>query len=200
MAARPPSRDRLNTLRQNELSSIGLILALPALELPLSGAMTTKAEAVPATAVPNFLNVDSRVPGALRDLLAEADGCLKMGFLLGGTVCAQRAIQTILTLEDLNAANDDARLRALSEKYPGVPKVLFAVCARFREAPTNDQTPLDKDRLNLLMVTLKFMLYEIYVIARERTESLEHLQSILQRLDGDGAGAQSSSVLAFAKQ
>ena len=162
--------------------------------------MTTKPEAVPASAVPNFLNVDSRVPSALRDLLAEADGCLKMGFLLGGTVCAQRAIQSILSIEDVTGANDDARLRALSDKYPGVPKVLFAVCARFREAPTNDQSPLDKDRLNLLMVTLKFMLYEIYVIARERTDSLEYLQGILQRLDGDGATAQSSAVLAFAKQ
>ena len=90
-----------------------------------------------------------------------------------------------LTIEDVNGANDDARLRGLSDKYPGVPKVLFAVCARFREAST-DQTPLDKDRLNLLMVTLKFMFYEIFVIARERKESLEHLQKILERLDGEG--------------
>jgi hypothetical protein len=161
--------------------------------------MTTKPEAVSAPAVPTFLNVDGRVPAALRDLLAEADGCLKMGFLLGGTVCAQRAIQTILTIEDVNGANDDARLRGLSDKYPGVPKVLFAVCARFREAST-DQTPLDKDRLNLLMVTLKFMFYEIFVIARERKESLEHLQKILERLDGEGGVGQSSAVLAFAKQ
>lgn len=158
--------------------------------------MTTKPEAASATAVPNFLNVDNRVPGALRDLLAEADGCLKMGFLLGGTVCSQRAIQTLLTQEEVSGANDDARLRALSDKYPGVPKVLFAVCARFRE----DQSPLDKDRLNLLMVTLKFLMYEIYVIARERTESLEHLQRVLERLDGENSVAQSSAVLAFAKQ
>jgi hypothetical protein len=168
-------------------------------ELPLSAPMTTKPEAVSAPAVPNFLDVDGRVPAALRDLLAEADGCLKMGFLLGGTVCAQRAIQTLLTLEDVNGANDDARLRGLSDKFPGVPKVLFAVCARFREASA-DQSPLDKERLNLLMVTLKFMFYEIYVIARERKESLEHLQKILERLDGENAVGQSSAVLAFAKQ
>lgn len=160
--------------------------------------MTTKPEAVSA-AGPGFLTVDNRVPSALRDLLTEADGCLKMGFLLGGTVCSQRAIQTVLTLEEVTGANDDARLRALSDKYPGVPKVLFAVCARFREAPA-DQAPLDKERLNLLMVTLKFMFYEIYVIARERTESLEHLQKILERLDGENSVAQSSAVLAFAKQ
>ena len=88
---------------------------------PVAG-MTTKPEAVPASAVPNFLNVDSRVPSALRDLLAEADGCLKMGFLLGGTVCAQRAIQSLLSLESVNGANDDARLRALSDKYPERPE------------------------------------------------------------------------------
>jgi len=162
--------------------------------------MTTKPEAVPAAAVPNFLNVDSRVPSALRDLLAEADGCLKMGFLLGGTVCAQRAIQSLLALENVGGANDDARLRALSDKYPSVPKVLFAVCARFRDAASTEQSPLDKERLNLLMVTLKLMLYEVYVIAKERTDALEFLQRILERLDGENSVAQSSAVLAFSKQ
>lgn len=162
--------------------------------------MTTKPEAASAAAVPNFLNVDGRVPGALRDLLAEADGCLKMGFLLGGTVCAQRAIQSVLSIEGVTGANDDARLRALSDKFPGVPKVLFAVCARFRDSTGGENSPLDKERLNLLMVTLKFMLYEIYVIAKERTDSLEYLQKILERLDGENAVGQSSAVLAFAKQ
>ena len=176
------------------------MLCKSAPELPLEGGMTTKPEAVPAAAVPNFLNIDSRVPSALRDLLAEADGCLKMGFLLGGTVCAQRAIQSLLSLESVNGANDDARLRALSDKYPSVPKVLFAVCARFRDASSTEQSPLDKERLNLLMVTLKLMLYEVYVIAKERTESLEFLQRILERLDGENSVAQSSAVLAFTKQ
>jgi hypothetical protein len=160
--------------------------------------MSTKPEAVPAAAVPQFLNIDGRVPGALKDLLAEADGCLKMGFLLGGTVCAQRAIQTLLSIENVTGANDDARLRGLSDKYPSAPKVLFAVCARFREAA--DQAPLDKERLNLLMVTLKLMFHEIFVIAKQRTENLEYLQSILERLDGENAVGQSSAVLAFAKQ
>ena len=187
-------------LPHSRLGGIGRILCKSAPELPLEGGMTTKPEAVPAAAVPNFLNIDSRVPSALRDLLAEADGCLKMGFLLGGTVCAQRAIQSLLSLESVNGANDDARLRALSDKYPSVPKVLFAVCARFRDASSTEQSPLDKERLNLLMVTLKLMLYEVYVIAKERTESLEFLQRILERLDGENSVAQSSAVLAFTKQ
>ena len=187
-------------LPHSRLGGVGRILCKSAPELPLEGGMTTKPEAVPAAAVPNFLNIDSRVPSALRDLLAEADGCLKMGFLLGGTVCAQRAIQSLLSLESVNGANDDARLRALSDKYPSVPKVLFAVCARFRDASSTEQSPLDKDRLNLLMVTLKLMLYEVYVIAKERTESLEFLQRILERLDGENSVAQSSAVLAFTKQ
>lgn len=187
-------------LPHSRLGGVDRILCKSAPELPLEGGMTTKPEAVPAAAVPNFLNIDSRVPSALRDLLAEADGCLKMGFLLGGTVCAQRAIQSLLSLESVNGANDDARLRALSDKYPSVPKVLFAVCARFRDASSTEQSPLDKERLNLLMVTLKLMLYEVYVIAKERTESLEFLQRILERLDGENSVAQSSAVLAFTKQ
>ncbi len=153
-----------------------------------------------AAAVPGYLTIDNRVPGALRDLLLEADGCSKMGFLLGGTVCAQRAFQTLLTLEGANGATDEARLHELSEKYPTVPKVLFGVCSRLAGAPTDNQAPLDSDRLNLLTVTLKLMLYEIYVIARERAEGLKYVQQILERLEGRNGPARSPAVLAFAER
>lgn len=148
--------------------------------------------------VPKFFNIDSRVPAAPRDLLVEADGCAKMGFLLGGTVCAQRALRALLALEGCDGASETARLDALGRKHPDIPKVLFAVCARLGESPVSDQ-PLPSDHLNLLTVTLKLILHEIYVIALERADGLKYVQQILEHLENEDA-ARPSPVLAFAKQ
>src|SRR6185436_9514628 len=56
-------------------------------------------------ASPAFLTIDNRAPGAIRELIVEAEGCLKAGFLTGGTVCAQRAIQTLLQHESAEGAS-----------------------------------------------------------------------------------------------
>src|SRR4030095_7396354 len=61
------------------------------------------------TAPPAFLTIDSRPPAAVRELMLEADGCLKAGFLTGGTVCAQRAIQALLHHEKDDGARYEAR-------------------------------------------------------------------------------------------
>ena len=48
--------------------------------------------------IPAFLATDDYVPGAFRDLLSEADGCMQKGFLTGGTACARRALDLLLNV------------------------------------------------------------------------------------------------------
>ena len=158
------------------------------------------AEPAAAAPLPNCCNVDPRVPGPLRDLLAEADGCGTMGFLLGGTVCAQRAVQALLALEGAEGESHDARLHRLGEKHPFVPKVLLAVCSRFGEPRGDVHSPLDGNRLMLLTVALKLLVYEVYVIARERADGLKYVQQILERLEGENETARPPGVVAFGKQ
>jgi hypothetical protein len=134
-----------------------------------------------------FLNVDSRVPAAVRELLFEADGCLKAGFLTGGTVCAQRAIQTLLQHENADGASYEARLHALSQKFPSVPQSLFALCSRLGEPP-KDHPALDADRLKVLTVALKIMLYEIFVLGPDRAERLKYLQQMVEACEAGSHG------------
>jgi len=145
---------------------------------------------------PAFLNVDPRVPSGVRELLVEADGCLKAGFLTGGTVCAQKAVQTLLTHEAAEGASYEARLHALSQKYPSVPQSLFALCIRLGETPSREHPALDSDKLKVLTVALKIMLYEIYVLGPDRVERLKYLQQLLESCES-GAHAKSSTVVAF---
>lgn len=145
---------------------------------------------------PVFLTVDNRAPAAVRELLIEADGCLKAGFLTGGTVCAQRAIQTLLAHEAAEGASYEARLHALSQKFPSVPQSLFALCIRLGENAAKDHPSLDVERLKVLTVALKIMLYEIYVLGPDRVERLKYLQQMVEACEA-GAHGQKSTVVAF---
>ena len=149
----------------------------------------------PAAALPAFLTVDQRAPAAVRELLVEADGCLKAGFLTGGTVCAQRAVQTLLQHENAEGASFEARLHGLSQKFPSVPQSLFALCIRLGESSGKEPPALDVERLKVLTVALKIMLYEIYVLGPDRTERLKYLQQMLEGIEP--GSNKHGSVVAF---
>lgn len=129
---------------------------------------------------PAFLNLDTRAPAAVRELLLEADGCLKAGFLVGGTVCAQRAVVALLQHENPEGASYEARLHGLSQKYPSVPQSLFALCIRLGAETSSKEMALDNERLKVLTVALKIMLYEIYVLGPDRAERLKYLQQMVE--------------------
>lgn len=156
-----------------------------------------KPSAAAATAPqPAFLTIDNRVPQGVRELLIEADGCVKAGFLTGGTVCAQRAIQVLLQHEGADGATFEARMHALSQKYPSVPQSLFALCIRLGEATGKEHPALDAEKLKVLGVALKIMLYEIYVLGPDRTERLKYLQQMLEAIEPGGHG-RPNTVVAF---
>jgi hypothetical protein len=121
-----------------------------------------------AAAPPRFLTVDPRAPAHIRELLEEADGCLSMGFITGGTACARRTIDGILETE--HAAGEDyaASLLTLSEKHPAVAPALFQILGMLGDG----EEALDADALKALIVTIKAVVYEIYVLGAERIERL----------------------------
>ena len=145
---------------------------------------------------PSFLTIDQRAPANVRELIFEADGCLKAGFLTGGTVCAQRAIALLMEHEGAQGATYEARLHALSQKFPSVPQSLFALCIRLGDSASKEHPALDVERLKVLNVALKIMLFEIYVLGPERTERLKYLQQMLEAIE-PGAHKQGSTVVAF---
>lgn len=154
--------------------------------------MPDKSQNTPA---PAFLTIDSRSPAAVKELLLEADGCLKAGFLTGGTVCAQRAIQALIQHENVDGSSHEAKLHALGKKYPSVPQSLFALCIRLGDASGKDQSSLEADRLKVLTVALKIMLYEIYVLGPDRADRMKYLQQMVEACDaGAHSGRQPAAV------
>ena len=66
----------------------------------------------------SFFTIDSRIPRIIRELITEAEGCLKMNFITGASACMRKAIYELLVKE--NAIGDDYtdRIRSLKQKYP----------------------------------------------------------------------------------
>src|SRR5262245_58378631 len=131
-------------------------------------------------AAPRFLVVDQKVPAAIRQLLDEADGCANMGFLNGGAACARRAIETIL-LNEHAWLDDDyaASLLKLSEKHPAVPTALFQILEMLSD---DSDEAMSADSVKALVVTIKAVVHEIYVLGVERVERLMYVHQMVEAL------------------
>src|SRR5262245_31509469 len=141
--------------------------------------MTKLNDAGRSSTSPPFLMPDDRLPPALRDLLIEADGCVTNGFYTGGTACAQRAVEVLLRNEKTEGSTHEARVRSLVEKTPGLPQILVTVLTQLGDVSGRDTAKLTANTLNLLIATLKAVVYEIYVIGPERTERLQYIRRLL---------------------
>jgi hypothetical protein len=153
---------------------------------PVTTTMTKNDAPNAPTSTPGFLTLDPRVPATIRDLLGESDGCLKHNFLTGATACAQRAMQALLAIEKVEGPDVPARIRGLNEKYPAVPQMLSSVLLQFGDATSRDGAKLTASGLNLLIVTLKAVLYEIYVLGPERAERLDYVRQVFDSIERKG--------------
>lgn len=133
---------------------------------------------------PRFLVVDARVPAQIRQLLDEADGCLNMAFGMGGTACARKAVDVILETEHAGADDYAASLLTLSEKHPAVAPALFQILGMLGQG----NEPLSIDSLKALIVTVKAVVYEIYVLGAERIERLMYVHHLVESLKREPAG------------
>jgi len=64
-----------------------------------------------------FFVLDDRIPKVLRELISEAEGCMKMNFLTGASACMRKAIYELLLLENIVADNYDEKIKSLKKKY-----------------------------------------------------------------------------------
>lgn len=144
---------------------------------PMSMPAATTAATV-ATAVPRFMTLDERVPAVLRKAIEEADGCLQMGFTMGGTACARLAMRTIIHMEHADLGDYAKSLAALGDKHPAVPPALFQIVGMLG----GGDEPLTTEALQALIAAVKAIVYELYVLAAERVERLMYVHELVEHL------------------
>lgn len=137
--------------------------------------------------LPAFLATDDYVPGAFRDLLSEADGCQQKGFLTGGTACARRALDLLLAVAKTEGGAYEDRLQSLGEKH-GISKMLTSILVQCGGASARDNATLSVEVLQLFIVTMKAVVYELYVVGPERTLRLQYVSGLVTSVGRKPAG------------
>jgi len=69
--------------------------------------------------------VDDRIPAILRQLLTEAEGCLKSNFLTGASACARKLVYELARRESAEGSDYEERIKSLKAKRPDVDGTYF---------------------------------------------------------------------------
>ena len=137
----------------------------------------------------SFFVVDRRIPSILRELITEAEGCLKMNYLTGASACMRKTIYELLVLEKTGEGDYESRIKSLKGLHPNSDPKLFDILSHIQDM-TSDKIheqswdKWDSPNLKLIIETLKTVLFDIYVlpeIKRERSLKIERLQESLKK-------------------
>lgn len=73
----------------------------------------------------SFFVLDKRISKILRDLMTEAEGCLKGNFLTGASACARKMVYELARIEKADGENYFDRLKSLKAKRTDVEGEYF---------------------------------------------------------------------------
>ena len=144
----------------------------------------------------SFFAMDENIPKVIRELITEAEGCLKMNFLTGASACARKAIYELLVKEEIAFKNEQGkdisyadRIKALKEKHPGIDPTYFDHLGAIQEM-TSDKVheqswdEWDSENLKLILETLKTVLHEMYVEPAKRKARSTEIQQLREKASG----------------
>ncbi len=135
----------------------------------------------------SFFVIDNRIPRILRELITEADGCLKMNYLTGASACMRKAIYELLILEKAEGDDYQSRIKSLKQKHQESDSTLFDILAHIQDM-TSDKIheqswdKWDSHYLQLIIETLKTVLHDIYVIPEIKKERYKAIQTLQQAI------------------
>jgi hypothetical protein len=131
----------------------------------------------------SFFTIDSRIPEIFRELITEAEGCLKMDFLTGASACMRKAIYELLVLEKTKGHHYEERIKALKAKYPSSDPALFDILTHIQEMTSDKIHEQSWDKwesknIRLIIETLKTVLYDIYVTPKVKADRSKYIQQL----------------------
>lgn len=132
----------------------------------------------------SFFTIDIRIPKIIRELITEAEGCIKMNFLTGASACTRKAIYELTVKEEAVGNDYEERIKFLKSKFPDIDPDLFDVLCHIKDMTSekvHEQSwdKWDNKHLKLFIETLKVILHEIYVVPDERKKRSKSILDIL---------------------
>ena len=137
----------------------------------------------------SFFVLDERVPKILRELLTEAEGCLKSNFLTGASACARKIVYELAVLEEADGANYDARIKSLKGKHPEVESEFFDTLLTIQQVTSskvheNSYDGWSAKHLRIILAALSEVLHELYVVPALRDDRRKAILNLTAELTG----------------
>ncbi|MDP3181946.1 MAG: hypothetical protein Q8M54_03890 [Desulfobaccales bacterium] len=128
----------------------------------------------------SFFSLDKRIPRVLRELMTEAEGCLKSNFLTGASVCARKLVYELAILEGAEGTDYESRLKSLKGKRPDVEPEYFDTLLTIQQVTSDKVHELSYDgwhsrHLRVILATLTEIFNTMYVIPKLRAEKRQSI-------------------------
>jgi hypothetical protein len=142
----------------------------------------------------SFFVLDNRIPRVIRELITEAEGCIKMNFLTGASACMRKAIYELLIIENVSEGHYEDKIKSLKSKNPTSDPELYDIMAHIQEMTSDKIHEQSWDRwdasyLKLIIETLKTILHDIYVLPKikeERANTIKKLREDVSKKNNKG--------------
>lgn len=123
----------------------------------------------------SFFVLDERVPRLLRELLTEAEGCLKSNFLTGASACARKIVYELGVLSEAVGDNYEDRIKSLKDIHPEVEPAFFDTLLTIQQITStkvheNSYDGWEAKHLRVILFSLADVLHELYVVPALRTD------------------------------
>jgi len=133
----------------------------------------------------SFFTVNPLIPKTVRELVSEAEGCKKMNFLVGASGSLRKAIYEFLKLQKAQGDNYQEKIKWLKKKYPVIDPVLFDTLGNIQDMTSENMhekegswEPWKNKDLEFLIMLVRLVLDEVYVIPLKRKSALDKLNQL----------------------
>jgi hypothetical protein len=137
----------------------------------------------------SFFVLDERVPRILRELLTEAEGCLKSNFLTGASACARKIIYELAVREKAKGDTYEDRIKSLKEIHPDVEPTFFDTLLTIQQITStkvheNSYDGWESRHLRIILAALSEVLHELYVVPALREDRRKSILALKDELIG----------------
>jgi hypothetical protein len=137
----------------------------------------------------SFFVMDKRVPRILRELLTEAEGCLKSNFLTGASAGARKIIYELAVLQQASGDNYEDRIKSLKRTNRDVDETFFDTLLTIQQVTSSKVHEEAFDgweakHLRLILSTLAEVLREIYVVPAVKDQKRQNILKLRDELLG----------------
>ena len=140
----------------------------------------------------SFFVLDKRIPSKLRELLTEAEGCLKGNFLTGASACARKIVYELACLYGITDGYYEQRIKSLKDEHPEVDGTYFDSLLTIQKTTSskvheNAYDGWEAKHVRLILSALREILHELYVVPGLREDRRKGILALQEELLGSNA-------------